>query len=140
MLICFAVNNPSSLLNAKDKVRFRKPVYCNFTDLPLVAARNPVCLPSSSSSDEALTPRRQYIPNAPIFLVGLKSDLRGDVALERKLKERGEAFVTEAEATKLVKEIKAHAYKVRLHHIACVGFCLLTIYAGVLGEDSEGSP
>lgn len=100
-----------------------------------MAARNPVSVPRSLSSDE-LTPCRQYIPNAPIFLVGLKADLRGDVALERKLKERGEAFVTEAEATKLAKEIKAHAYKVRSLH--CITW--LTIYAGVLGEDSEGAP
>lgn len=56
---------------------------------------------------------RQYIPSAPIFLVGLKADLRGDVELERRLKERGEAFVTEAEAQKIAKEIKAVAYKVR---------------------------
>lgn len=107
-----------------------------------MALGDPVCSSVLTDVDADSSFSRQYIPNAPIFLVGLKADLRGDAALERKLKERGEAFVTENEAVKVAKDIKAHAYKVRyrcMQH-ACAYPIPTQTGAGVLREDAEGSP
>jgi GTPase SAR1 family protein len=51
---------------------------------------------------------KQYCPDAPIVLVGTKTDLREDLAAQRSLNAEGKAFVTRKDAVKVAKKIKAH--------------------------------
>ncbi|KAI6243626.1 Protein CBR-MIG-2 [Aphelenchoides fujianensis] len=51
---------------------------------------------------------RSYCPDAPIILVGTKTDLRDDMAAQRSMSSDGKSFVTRKEAVKVAKKIKAH--------------------------------
>ena len=53
---------------------------------------------------------RHHCPDTPVILVGLKTDLRDDPVIIRKLKERSQSSITFKQGVQLAKELRAVKY------------------------------